>query len=32
MYMKMDFSSQTREMFLFLITKMAAMTSRENGQ
>ena len=27
-YMKMEFSSQRREMFLFLITNMAAVTSR----
>ena len=31
-YMKMEFSSQRREMFLFLITNMAAVTSRANQQ
>ena len=31
-YMKMEFSSQRREMFLFVITNMAAVTSRANQQ
>ena len=31
-YMKMEFLSQRREMFLFLTTNIAAMTSRANRQ
>ena len=31
-YMKMEFSSQGREMLLFLITNMAAVTSHANNQ
>ena len=31
-YMKIDFSSQRREMLLFLTTNMAAVTSRANEQ
>ena len=31
-YMKMEFISQRREMFLFLTTNIAAMTSRANRQ
>ena len=31
-YMKIEFSSQRREMLLFLITNMAAVTSRANQQ
>ena len=32
MYMKIEFSSQRREMLLFLTTNMAAVTSRANQQ
>ena len=31
-YMKIEFSSQRREMLLFLTTNMAAVTSRANQQ